>query len=319
MALSKREELLRDRAMRALGNQPVADAVKKFRAIIGVANIPESEPLAQLALNKLQKGDLPTAEELRALEIVIRLLRPVVFSREGALDDLPDQPGHHLYPEELRDLWSSFRTRIRPLVGSVGRVEDSERKHVGTGFLVGDDVLATNRHVLGMLTFGSEVLAPGAAYIAFKQESGTTNKPDDVVPIEGVAAIHPQLDMVLLRTRKQSRPHLPIEPAVATAATRVAAIGFPGDDPKNNPLFLSSVFQGKFGFKRAALGEVLPGSGSPSLYHDCSTTQGNSGSPVFSLTSGQVVGIHRAGFFMYRNEALDADALRNFVQLPDRG
>ena len=66
--------------------------------------------------------------------------------------------------------------------------------------------------------------------------------------------------------------------------------------------------------KCAALGEVLDGTESPALFHDCSTTQGNSGSPIFSLASGRVAGIHRAGFFMYRNEAVDADQLRQFIQ-----
>jgi V8-like Glu-specific endopeptidase len=65
--------------------------------------------------------------------------------------------------------------------------------------------------------------------------------------------------------------------------------------------------------KRASLGEVLDGSGSPWLYHDCSTTQGSSGSPLFDLVSGRVVAIHRSGFFMYRNEAVDADSLRQFI------
>ena len=65
--------------------------------------------------------------------------------------------------------------------------------------------------------------------------------------------------------------------------------------------------------KRAALGEVLDGTEAPELFHDCSTTQGNSGSPIFTLLTGEVVGIHRAGFFMYRNEAVDAAALRAFV------
>ena len=57
----------------------VADAVAKVRAIIGPANIPDSEPLAQSALDKLHNGDSPSAEELTALEIVVRLLRPVVL------------------------------------------------------------------------------------------------------------------------------------------------------------------------------------------------------------------------------------------------
>ena len=99
----------------------------------------------------------------------MRLLRPVVFSRDGMLDDLPDQGGHNLYPQDLKDAWSDFRNLVKP-VPSIGRVETKAGTHVGTGFLVGDGLLATNRHVLGALTYGAEVLAPGAARVVFKQE-----------------------------------------------------------------------------------------------------------------------------------------------------
>jgi len=313
MALDNKLTLLRDRASRALGTHPVAEALTKFRAIIGPATIPASEPVAQAALEKLHQGLVPTPEELAALEIVVRLLRPVVFSRNGALDDLPDSAGHNLYPPELKDAWSSFRQRVTDFVGSVGRVESREGNHVGTGFLVRPNLLATNRHVLGVLTFGSEVLAPGAARVVFKQEIGLTNQPADVVLIQSVAAIHHTLDMVLLTVAPQERRPVEIEPVRVTDGERVAVIGYPGDDPVNNPLFLASVFNGKFGVRRAALGEVLDGTESPVLFHDGSTTQGNSGSPIFSLNSARVAGIHRAGFFMYRNEAVDADHLRTFI------
>ena len=81
MALDRKFEFLRDRAVRALGNHQVEQAVKKVRAIIGSRNIPDNEPLAQAALDKLRDGKIPTGDELTALEIVIRLLRPVVFSK----------------------------------------------------------------------------------------------------------------------------------------------------------------------------------------------------------------------------------------------
>ena len=314
MALDKKSELLRDRAIRALGNHQVAEAVKKVRAIVGPANIPDSEPLAQAALNKLHQGEAPTVEELTALEIVVRLLRPVVFSRLGQLDDLPDDASHNLHPQEYKDLWSDFRKKVAPLLYSIGRVELKDGTHVGTGFLVTESLLATNRHVLGAMTFGAEVLSPGAARVVFKQEVGLTNKPADIVSIQGVAAIHPKLDMVLLTIEKQNRPAVTVASAAITEGAQVAVIGYPADDPTNNPLFLSGVFNGNWGTKRAALGEVLDGTEMPALFHDCSTTQGNSGSPVFSLTTGLVAGIHRAGFFMYRNEAVDADQLRNFIQ-----
>ncbi len=290
------------------------DAVQKVRAIVGLQNIPETDPLAQSALDKLHMNEIPTADELTALEIVVRLLRPVVLSRDCSLEDLPDAPGRNLQPQKLKDLWSGFRTRIGPMVCSIGRVETAKGKHIGTGFLVADGVLATNRHVLGALTLGSEALGANAARVVFKHEFGQRDADEDRVPIEGVAAIHPTLDMVLLKTPKSNRQSVELDPVAATEGAQVVAIGYPAEDTINNPLFLTAVFQGKFGVKRAALGEVLDGTESPVLFHDCSTTQGNSGSPVFSLTSGMVVGIHRAGFFMYRNEAVDAEALRKFIR-----
>ena len=313
MAINNREQLLRDRAARALGTHKVVDAVAKVRAIIGPANIPDSEPLAQSALDKLHNGKSPTVDELTALEIVVRLLRPVVLVRGGALTDLPDQGGHNLYPPDLKDAWSAFSAKVRPLLPSIGRVETKAGKHVGTGFLVADRLLATNRHVLGALTYGAEVLAPGAARVVFKQEVDATNGPADIVAIDGVAAVHAKLDMVLLTVAKTGRPAVEMDGAAIAEAAQVATIGFPGKDPVNNPLFLSGVFGNDFGVKRAALGEVLDGSDAPSLFHDCSTTQGNSGSPIFALSSGKVAGIHRAGYFMYRNEAVDAQSLRAFV------
>jgi hypothetical protein len=313
MAISRREQLLRDRAARALGTNQVADAVAKVRAIIGPANIPDSEPLAQSALDKLHNGDSPSAEELTALEIVVRLLRPVVYVRGGELTELPDQGGHNLYPPDLKDKWKSFCALVKPVLPSIGRIENRDLQHVGTGFLVADGLVATNRHVLGALTYGAEVLGPGAARIVFKQEADATNSSTDIVPIAGVAAIHAKLDMVLLTVAKLGRPAVEMDTAAATHAAQVAAIGFPGEDPVNNPLFLSGVFGGDFGVKRAALGEVLDGSDAPSLFHDCSTTQGNSGSPIFTLATGKVAGIHRAGYFMYRNEAVDARSLQDFV------
>ena len=278
------------------------------------ANIPNSEPLAQAALDKLHQGEVPTVEEITALEIVVRLLRPVVFSRNGMLADLPDQGGHNLYPQELKDAWSGFRNLVKPLLPRSAGWRPQAGKHVGTGFLVADGVLATNRHVLGALTFGAEVLAPGAARVVFKQEVDAVNPAAEIVAIAGVAEIHPKLDMVLLSVAKLGRPVVDMEPVLVSEATRVATIGFPAEDPVNNPLFLSGVFGGRFGVKRAALGEVLDGTEAPSLFHDCSTTQGNSGSPIFSLSSGKAAGIHRAGYFMYRNEAVDAQELRKFVQ-----
>ena len=186
-------------------------------------------------------------------------------------------------------------------------------EHIGTGFLVKDNLLATNRHVLGALTFGSELLREGSARIVFKQEFGVNNSPADIVPIMGVNAIHPQLDMALLDVAPTNRPSIDIDTAAPEAGEEIVAIGYPAKDTKNNPAFLAVTFAHKFGMRSAALGEILDGISVPSFYHDCSTTQGNSGSPLFSLRTAKVAGIHRAGFFMYRNEAIDGASLDEFV------
>jgi S1-C subfamily serine protease len=310
----QRIKRLKARAERVLAGATVSEAVIKVRAIIGPPSIPETEPLAQAAMEALRDGEIPPDEELRALEIVIRLLRPVVLCREASLEALPHKGGHHLSNPEIERLWEAFREKVKPVIPSVGRIELTARdRHIGTGFLVRDGLLATNRHVLGALTFGAEFLGPGIAQVNFKIESGLPFIAQDRIPIEGVVAIHPILDMVLLKVPSTGRRPLDIAGASARETAKVVVLGHPGADAANNPLFLSQSFPQPMGVKRGSLGEVLDGTASPALYHDCSTTQGSSGSPIFDLTSGQVVGLHRSGFFMYRNEAIDADSLRTFI------
>src|SRR5665213_1780814 len=101
MPLNKKLIPFCDRAVRALGDSQVSQALKKYRAIIGPEKIPNSEPQAQAAYDLLRDGNDPTPEQIISLAIVIRLMRPVVFSREGQLDDLPDSRGRNLYPDDL--------------------------------------------------------------------------------------------------------------------------------------------------------------------------------------------------------------------------
>lgn len=316
MAPNRRMVSFLGRAKRALGDQEIPDLLGKLRAIVG-ADIPASETKAHAAWIKLRDGHAPDPDELAALEIVIRLLRPAPLSHAGALDDLPDQGERNLYPQELKDQWSTFRTTVQPLLYSIGRVNLKDGTQIGTGFLVADHVLATNRHVLDDLTDGTEALRPGEAVVDFQGEDGAKDEPDNVVPINGVIRVHETFDMALLEVPATGRPVPVLDAASPAEGLRVAAIGYPSTDRKRNPLFMDTVFGNRFGVKRAALGEVLDGSDGPDLFHDCSTLGGNSGSPLFSLKTGHVVGIHKGGFFMFRNEAVDASELHPFV-MPGR-
>jgi S1-C subfamily serine protease len=306
-------EILQARAERTFAGRPIDQALAKVRAIVGIPNVPESEATAKVALEKLQNGEEPTPVELAALELVIRLMRPAPLSRNGMLDPLPTEPGSNLYNPNTEQLWNSFRESVKPVLYSIGRIDMASGGMQGTGFLVSPELLVTNRHVLAKLSYGTERLQEGQAVVRFRQELGSRESPTATAKILSVAGVHPTLDMALLSVApEEPLPALPLSERDAVENEDVAAIGYPLDDGRN-PVFVGAIFQSNFGVKRAALGEVME-IGIDSLFHDCSTLGGNSGFPVFSLETGRVVGVHRSGSFMYRNEAVAARHVKTFVE-----
>jgi S1-C subfamily serine protease len=300
------------RATRAFQNKPVGVILERIKAIVGPGNMPpiEQSKLAEEALERMQNGKRPTPRQLAALEFVIRLMRPVPLSQEGALDAL-DPKVAPSFPD-----WGGFQTSVKPHLYSVGRIDLWPKEGVGTGWLVSDSVMVTNRHVLDVLSKGTGALEQGQAVVRFKFEAGIPDE-DEPANITGVLAVHEELDVALLTIDKQTfndtRKPLEVDTAPVEEGHPVVAVGYPFDDSKRNPLFISALFNGTFGVKRAAPGEVA-GRGPRSIFHDCSTLGGNSGSPIFSMKTGRVVGLHRDGYFLYRNEAVDGASLDEFIR-----
>lgn len=310
--MSDEQKLYLERAMRAFGAQPVGEVLKKIKAIVGPGNMPPNaqSKLAEEALAALQQGDKPTAKQLAALEFIIRMMRPAPLSRSGALDPL-----HKDLAPAFPD-WTKFQKSVKPYLYSIGRIDLAPAEGIGTGFLISDGVLVTNRHVLDMLTRGTGELEKGQAVVRFKQEYDAPET-DAPVNVTGVIKVHPTLDIALLKIEKQKfaagRKPLALDDKPVKAGHPVAAIGYPFRDTARNPLFVNALFENKFGVKRAAPGEVA-GLGAQSIYHDCSTLGGNSGSPIVSLKTARVVGLHRDGYFLYRNEAVDGPSLAAFAR-----
>ena len=312
--MDERHETLLLRANRAFAGRPVEEAVVKVRAIVGVPHIPDAEVAAQAALDKLRLGQIPTPPELAALEFVIRMMRPAPLSQRGELAPLPSVAGSSTYNADTTKAWDTFRLSVKPFLYSIGRLDraDGPDPPVGTGFLVGDDLVLTNRHVVSDLSTGADELEKGQAFVTFYQEAGITDPSPNRFPITAVVALHQTLELALLRVELPApRPQPQFDDTPAAKGTEVAAIGYPFKDTRN-PLFADAVFGGKYGVKRASLGEITGVSGER-LFHDCSTLGGNSGSPVFSLASGRIVGVHFTGRFMYRNEAVTAAETARFV------
>ncbi len=302
------------RAQRALKGRPASDTLKAVKAIIGSNNMPPTElgKLAEEALEALRNMELPTPKQLSALETIIRLIRPVPLSFNGQLEDIDPE----ILPEYK--YWEGFKENVKPYLYSIGRINIPPQKGVGTGFLVTENTLVTNRHVLDQISNGLRILERGQATVHFGFEYGVPETSKPVADITGVIAFHPSLDIALLEIDRQifDAKRQPLEFSGNDEATekgwQIATVGYPFDDSRN-PLFVNALFGGKFGVKRAAIGEVLQ-TEENSVFHDCSTMGGNSGSPVFSMKTAKVIGLHRDGMFLYRNEAVAVGGLSLFVK-----
>jgi S1-C subfamily serine protease len=300
------------RAQRALAGAPsVREGFQTIRAIIGPAKFPAGEELAQAGLDALASGEIPSPAQIAALEMVIKALRPSLLSHGALLDPLPP---YQRYESGVVRQWDDFRMSARAYLYSVGRidrVDGNATDGLATGFVVAPGILATNRHVLDALSANTQRLERNQAVVLFGQEFGVVPDPLPVA-ITGVRAVHPKLDMCLLNIEDGGRAAWPIDAKPLQKGLRLAAIGYPQDDPRS-PVFRDVIFQNRYGVKRGAPGEVR-GMAANAVYHDCSTLGGNSGSPLVGLDTCKVVGIHRDGpLFLFRNEGVDGSSLSAFV------
>jgi S1-C subfamily serine protease len=300
------------RAVRAIANRPIATIVDLTRAIVGPP-LKDLEGDAQAGLAALKAGKTPTTEQIAALQAIVRAMRPSSLSNAGVIDPLPAE-AQPVFPD-----WLNFTRLVVPYLYTIGRVDRRSppprpAEPYGTGFLISQDLFLTNHHVVTQLTDGTDVINPGEVEIRFIQEYSAPDEP--AVPVAGVSAFHPEEDAALLKLAStaelRKRKPLVWSENVLLEETHVAVVGYPYPDSARNPLFMAQIFGNKLGVKRLAPGELL-GARKSSIYHDCSTLGGNSGSPVVDMKTCSVVGLHREGFFLARNEAVSAEILRDFV------
>ncbi len=312
-------EAYRQRFQHSFGTLDSSALVSRSRAIIGTDQLPAT-PQGQLALSGLDKLRIgadpgPTPAEFAALEYMIRAMRPAPLFQNGQPEAVTDADFLAAFP-----LWTDFGNRIKPLAGSIGRISrvtegGAKLQPQGTGFLVGPGLLMTNTHVLDALSNGVRELEPGQAVIEMRCEAGIFSK-EPRFPVVGVAAVHDTQDACLLRVDGlPDLPSLQLAPGRPATMSQVAAIGFPYPDPLRDPLFVAPLFgMQQYGFKRAAPGLVTGFQDrTETLYHDCSTLGGNSGSPVLSLADCTVVGLHRGGGFLWKNVAVESDDLTTWL------
>lgn len=296
----------------------------------------ESDELATEQQRKLDDGlsaveklsddrDAPlTPEEQSGLEAIVLLrFRPALLIQNGTYADPPDE-------------WSvlgepKVREAVETTARSVGRIEATNHPEgkdwIGTGFLVADDVVMTNRHVA--VEFART--ANGKTWdffprmkvrIDYAEEYESTARAE--FKITEIIGVHPgDVDMALLRVSsrgnagaKRPKP-LPLAAAPTLTKNRdVYVVGYPASDSRrNDPVEMRRIFENIFNVKRLQPGKIMRiTSAGGILRHDCSTLGGNSGSAVIDLQTHQVVGLHFGGKYLEGNSAhvlstLQADPL----------
>jgi Trypsin-like peptidase domain len=287
---------------------------------------------AQAGLKKLATegptADLST-QELLGIEAVIHAdgSRPVFFIRKGDVDRTGVEAGK--WGEALDSRIRAIRD-VLPAVGRIG-VRQSRFSYSGTGFLVGDKLLVTNRHVLQTfavqsadskwslyqdttIDFLGEIDNPATQ--SFKVAEVVFAGPTPILGLDPK-----QLDVALVKIEPlMAGATLPNPVALSSKSGPVSSprdlyvVGFPAaadlyygsGDPAVGTEFagvLSSLFRDEFGVKRLAPGQIDVGIGAVddggkqwAFEHDASTLGGNSGSMVTDFGDGStVIGLHFGG------------------------
>lgn len=289
----------------------------------------ENAELASSAVDHVRTGEDLSEREMMALEaIILPGERPVLDIHEGKYDT-PIEPFEHLDQRRYRDV-------IQPAIPSIGRIDLPESVRIpyaGTGFVVGDGLLMTNRHVAELFANGL-----GQVDLAFRSEQPVAidfvreNVDDgaDYFRIVDILMIHPYWDMALLRVEGLSPERIPLTLSVADPESLVdqdvAVVGYPALDPRNNIALQNDIFGNRFNVKRMQPGKLREradlrsfGKTVETVTHDSSTLGGNSGSAIISANDGKIVALHFAGIYLKENYAVSAADMAKDSRIVDAG
>lgn len=329
---SKQEQVARYIERVARNNKAGLEALVRTAQTEGLESAGESPLHAQAAegVRAVEQGRLPTPDQIAGLEaVILPKIRPVLDVIDG--DFATDHP---LWLKLNTD--ESIRARLIRAIPSIGRIElpgNPSYPYGGTGFVVGDRLVMTNRHVAGIFTSGTGTrnvaIKPGfRAGIDFRRELDRPTGP--TLPVKRVVMVHPYWDMALLELEELPDGVKPltlaqIDPTAANMI-EVAAVGYPAFDTRNDADVQNDLFRRVFGVKRLQPGTLGGRKSTESfgkmvdaLAHNCSTLGGNSGSALVDLNSGQVVALHFGGRYKIINYSVPAYELARDGRVVDAG
>jgi len=215
---------------------------------------------------------------------------------------------------------------LRPAYQATGRIgyaqvgkPSGEDYAFGTGFLVSPNHVITNRHVHG---FYSEYLTGadcgGIEFIAEKDKDASDFYEFDGNP----PVLVPGLDIAIYTLAKSVNNREPIAiiplPTDGLEGREIVVVGYPDTFNPDDPELLKALEKNPiFAVKRISQGHIFRHSTDtddpygveamvtenknreflmPSICHNASTMTGNSGSPILDVKTGELLGVHFAGY-----------------------
>lgn len=214
---------------------------------------------------------------------------------------------------------------LKKAIPSVGRIEilGHQLDYVGTGWMLDEDVMVTNRHVAKHFAtkrgaaFGFLADALGQSYRArvdfLREHERPAQRRAAVAQILHIEDDSPgRPDLALLRLDRAAGPlpaPIELDDSKLDFHDDVAVIGYPAEDPRNDAFVMREIFRNIYGVKRVSPG-WLSGVRPEIIQHDCSTLGGNSGSTIIKLATGKACGLHFAGSYLDANYAVTSAALK---------
>ncbi|WP_158222668.1 trypsin-like peptidase domain-containing protein [Rhodopirellula sp. MGV] len=285
---------------------------------------------AERAIERIQRGESLNEAEMFAMEaIVLPRERPVVFVQNNSFMT-PENPWGHYSQSE-------YKVPLCSAIHSIGRVELPNNRLIpfgGTAFVVGHNLLMTNRHVAELFATGLgnlvHFLTGQTAGWDYLREKGSPEGDQTVLEVRDIRMIHPYWDMALLEVAglqpSQGPLTLAATPPEGLYGSDVAVIGYPAKDWRNDSELQDSIFKRVYNVKRLQPGKIVAreainsfGNSVSAMTHDSSTLGGNSGSAVVDARSGKVVGLHFAGIYLHANYCVPSYELARDPRVVDAG
>jgi endonuclease G, mitochondrial len=257
--------------------------------------------------------------------IILKKLRPVLAIKNNTTELVfAENADSETWKERL----SKAKLQLDNAIRAIGRIDllGGRLDWVGTGWLVADNVLVTNRHVANEFA-----MQKGAGFIFRMGAQGQMSAETDFLQEIGNPAtlvfklkrpLHieeePGPDVSFFEielTSGNAKLTAPIALADHISETENAAtIGYPAYDSRiPDPDLMEKIYGNIYDKKRLAPGAVTKVEENR-LMHNCTTLGGNSGSVVLDLVTGKALGLHFSGSFLATNYAVRADVLARLLE-----